>query len=203
MYEQKANHRQEIMERSTVSEQSTQLEKLAIDALAAGYGLKVALVYEDAETRGWCREVFERAAKVAGQQAISATWWNMADLVSSGVLDGAVSTAMRADVIVVASRATEDLPLAFYVWAEAWAAHRVTATGALVALVASRETQAAEGRKLREYLMAAARQARMELIVEERSSEGGGFVNAQGAASLERLEIGPGDTEFLTMAFAV
>lgn len=191
------------MEQITVSEQNTRLEKLAVDALASGYGLDVALVYEDAETQRWCRDVFERATRVAGQQAVRATWWNISDLSSPGVLDGAVSTAMRADVIVVASRAAKDLPLAFYIWAEAWTAHRVRAAGALVALLAKPAAHPVEGGKLRDYLLAAARQGRMELILEERAPGSGEVAKTPPAPATEQPEFGTGDTEVLSMAFAV
>ena len=186
------------MEQITVPEQSTQLEKLAADALASGYGLNVALVYEDAETRRWCRDVFERATKVAGQQAIRATWWNISDLSAPGVLDGAVSTAMRADVIVVACRSAEDLPLPFYVWTEAWTAHRVIPAGALVALLA----EPAQASTLRDYLSAAAHQGRMELILEERGEGDSAAAPAPEALATPPTECGTGDTEYLCMAFA-
>jgi hypothetical protein len=52
------------------------------------------------------------------------------------VLAGAVSKAMRADVIMVAIRATEGFPLPFYVWVGSWLPHRLRGKGELVALVA-------------------------------------------------------------------
>jgi len=49
------------MEHTTVSEQFTRLDKLVAESTSAGYGLNVTFVYEDAATRKWAREVFERA----------------------------------------------------------------------------------------------------------------------------------------------
>jgi hypothetical protein len=156
------------MEHTTVSEQFTRLDKLVAESTGSGYGLNVTFVYEDAVTRKWAREVYDRAAKVAGDEIVRATWWKMSDLSAAGVLAGAVSTAMRADVIVIATAGTEGLPLPFYVWINSWLEHRSAGTGAIVALLGSTDKPAAQSGRLISYLGQVARQGRLDLVCERR-----------------------------------
>ena len=71
---------------------------------------------------------------LAGKKSVSTTWWNLNELSQPAVLAGAVSKAMRADVIVVATRATEGFPLPFYIWVSSWLPHYLPGKGTLVAL---------------------------------------------------------------------
>src|SRR5262245_28497001 len=98
------------------SQSINQLERLLAVSAQDGSPLNVALIYEDAQTREWAREAYERVTKLAGEQGVRPTWWNLENLGNPGVLAAAVSTAMRADVIVLAARAGEGMPLAFYAW---------------------------------------------------------------------------------------
>lgn len=161
------------MEHVSVLEAGAGLDKLAIEPPGAGHGLNLALVYEDAESRRWAREVYERVARVAGLGSLRATWWRIGDLTAPGVLAGAVSTAMHADVIVVATRATEGLPMAFYVWVDAWLPHRPKVAGALVALLGKPGEAASQSGRLREYIGAVARQGRLDFVIEERGIKNG------------------------------
>jgi hypothetical protein len=128
----------------------------------------VVLVYEDDETREWAREAFGRVCKASGEQQVRPTWWRVNNLNEPGVLAAAVSTAMRADAIIVAVRSSEGLPLPFYAWTSAWAPHRFQFSGVLVALIGSEVTLNSNGR-LGDYLGAIAKQARMEFICEARA----------------------------------
>src|SRR6516162_2815851 len=123
------------MTQTTASERVAPWDEWAATAPGAGYTLSIVFVYQDSQTRKWAKEVYERVAKIAGQETARATRWRMSDLSEPGVLAGAVSTAMRADVIVVAVRTGEGLPLPFYVWVNAWLPHRGPQMGALVALL--------------------------------------------------------------------
>ena len=154
------------MEQSPVSEQITRLDKLVADSSAAGYGLNITIVYEDAATRKWAREVYERAANLAGTDAVRATWWKITDLSEPGVLAGAVSTAMRSDVILVAGRAAEGLPLPFYVWVNSWLTHRVPRAGAVVALLGTPAAQSSHSGRVTDYLREVARQGKMDFVRE-------------------------------------
>jgi len=156
------------MEPSSVSEQITRLDKLVAHSSASGYGLNVTVVYEEAATRKWAREIYERATRVAGVEALRATWWKLTDLSEPGVLAGAVSTAMRSDVIIVASRCAEGFPLPFYVWVNSWIAHR-SRTGAFVALLAAVADSNSHSGRVTDYLREVARQGRMEFVGENRS----------------------------------
>src|SRR5512135_1759955 len=82
--------------------------------------LNVTVLYEDGPTRSWAGEVCARVAELVGKDALHSTWWRLSDLDEPAVLAGAVSTTLRADVIVIAVRATEGFPLPFYVWVDSW-----------------------------------------------------------------------------------
>ena len=136
--------------------------------LRPAYSLSVTVVYEDLPTRRWAVDFCERIAGLVGRESVSATWWKIAELSEPAVLAGAVSTALRADVIVVALRAAEGLPLPFYVWVDAWLPHRPQGLSALVALIAMPNNPGARLDRAREYLTAVARQGRLDFLVEER-----------------------------------
>jgi hypothetical protein len=84
------------------------------------------------------------------------------------VLAGAISTALRADVLMVAIRATEGFPLPFYVWVDSWLPHRSPGKAALVALITLPERPSLPIDRGREYLRAVARQGRLDFLLEER-----------------------------------
>ncbi|HEV2391436.1 MAG TPA: hypothetical protein VG146_03635 [Verrucomicrobiae bacterium] len=132
------------------------------------YALNVTVVYEDASTRQWARETCERVAGLVGPEAVRTTWWRLNDLSDAAVLAGAVSTALRADIIVVAIRAAEGLPLPFFVWVDSWLPHRGPGTAALVALVTLPERPRIAMERAREYLDAVARKGRFDFLIEER-----------------------------------
>ena len=139
-------------------------------ALGPGYGLNVTVVYEDAPTRQWAGQVCQRVERLVGKEGARITWWRLADLSEPAVLAGAVSKAIRADVILVATQSFEVFPLPFYVWISSWVPHRFHGPGALVALVATPET--CNGRANRDrrfqYLRSVARQGQLDFLVEER-----------------------------------
>lgn len=94
----------------------------------------------------------------------------MGDLSAPGVLAGAVSTALRADVVVVATHAAEGLPMAFYVWVDAWLPHRPQNAGALVALLGKRRNSAPSSGRVRDYLNAVAREGRLDFVIQEQAA---------------------------------
>jgi hypothetical protein len=133
-----------------------------------GFGLNMVLVYEDAQTRQWAREVYDRAASTAGSECVRATWWKMGDLCEPGVLAGAASTAMRADFIVIATRAAEGLPLPVYFWVKQWLPHRCQRVGALVALLGIPQGNGSKPGRVGEYLRGIAAVGRLDFQVQER-----------------------------------
>jgi hypothetical protein len=158
---------QSAKKESITSEFITRLEKL-ITISPTGSSLNVALIYEDAQTREWAREAYERVAKLAGTQGVRPTWWNLDNLGEPGVLAAAVSTAMRADVIVLAARAGEGMPLAFYTWINAWLPNRFQSGGLLAALLGKAERSSARPVRVGDYLREVARQGRMNFLLETR-----------------------------------
>jgi hypothetical protein len=132
------------------------------------YALNLTVVYEDALTREWAMGVHDRVAQITGPESVHSTWWNISDLGEPGVLAGAVSTAIRADVVVVAIRATEGLPLPFYVWVREWLPNRVPAAGALVALLPMTPSPDCRAGRVKQYLEAVAKQCNLEFLLEER-----------------------------------
>lgn len=134
--------------------------------------LEATFIYEEPSTRQWATEVFHRLEQTAaGKRKIRSTWWKIEDFRHPGVLAGAVSTTMRAELIVVALRASEGLPLPFYFWVNAWLPHHLTGSGVLVALVGPAEPGRPEAGRLREYLRSVARQGRFEFFLQERRFE--------------------------------
>jgi hypothetical protein len=156
------------MKQTSVSEQGAGLSDLAVVAPPAGKIFNVTLVYHDPHTHTWATEVYERVRRVAGENSVRATWWKISDLAEPGVLAGAVSTAMRADVIVVAIDGEERLSLPFNVWVDTWLPNRLQGAGCLVALIGRREQANGQTNKAREYLRAVAREGRFEFLAEER-----------------------------------
>lgn len=147
------------------------LEKLVTGLPPAEYAMNVSVIYDDSQTRNWAGEIYQKVEAMLGAKAVRGTWWNVADLRQPGVLAGAVSTAIRSDMIVVAVVGSEGLPLPFYFWVNAWLPHRIQGAGALVALLGSPTPCNAESGRLRKYLRAVARRARMDLLVAERPPE--------------------------------
>src|SRR5690242_4889076 len=168
---------QSTKEEVLASESINRLEKFIATSSKDGSSFNVALIYEDAQTREWSRETFERISKVAGEQGIRPTWWNLNNLGDPGVLAAAVSTAMRADIIVLAAQAGEGMPLPFYTWINAWLPNRFHSGGILAALLGKTERSGARPLRVGEYLREVARQGRMSFLLETRKL----LVDANGA----------------------
>jgi hypothetical protein len=133
--------------------------------------VNLVLLYEDDETNDWTGEIVAQARALIGPASVQATWWKISDLVVPGVLAGAISKAMRADMIVVATRQGEGLPLPFYVWVEQWLPHHRQTDAALVL-----QTGAPNGpgipSRLAEYLEAVAKEGKMNFFQESRTPAG-------------------------------
>jgi len=168
---QKNMNIQSLKKETATSESITRLERLITISPKGESPVNMALIYEDAQRREWAREAFERVAKLAGKQGVRPTWWNLDNLGDPGVLAAAVSTAMRADVIVLAARAGEGMPLAFYTWINAWLPNRFQSGGVLAAFLGKTERSSARPGRIGEYLREVARQGRMNFLLETRKLE--------------------------------
>jgi hypothetical protein len=134
--------------------------------------LNVIVVYEDAGASRWAKETCDQMFGGTSKQSVRTTWWKLSELSQPAVLAGAVSKAMRADVIVVAIRTTEGFPLPFYVWVSSWLPHRLRGAGTLVGLIAAPESRSAHMNRAVQYLRAVARRARMRCLIKERDPIG-------------------------------
>jgi hypothetical protein len=144
------------------------LDRTPAGSAEAKYSLNVVVVYEDSLARQWAMGVYERVAKVVGHSGVQTSWWQISDLCEPGVLAGAVSTALRADVVVVSIRAVDGLPLPFYVWVREWLPNRVSSAGALIALLPAPKKSDSRSGRVGQYLRAVAAQGRMDFLSEER-----------------------------------
>jgi hypothetical protein len=129
--------------------------------------VNVTVVYEDAAARDWAKGACEEMFAGASVKEVQSTWWKLDGLSDPAVLAGAVSKAMRADVIMVAIRATEGFPLPFYVWVGSWLLHRLRGKGELVALVAPPKARGFYRNRALEYLRAVAQRAGMPFLLKE------------------------------------
>jgi len=184
------NNTQSTKKEILTSESITRLEKLIAVSPNVDSPLNVALIYEDAPTREWAREAFECVTKVAAEHGVRPTWWNLDNLGNPGVLAAAVSTAMRADVIVLAARAGEGMPLAFYAWINAWLPNRFHSGGVLAAFLGKTQRSNARPVRVGEYLREVARQGRMSFLLETRKLA----VEANGANGHAHLNFGNGSS---------
>jgi hypothetical protein len=175
---------------------SPSLHHLVRAPLKAERVLNVTVVYEDAAACQWAHETCEQMPMLAGTQSVSTTWWKLNELSQPAVLAGAVSKAMRADLIVVATRATEGFPLPFYVWVSSWLPHHLQyGKGTLVALTATPKQPPCRRNRAVDYLRAVAWRAGMRFQNTERSLAGD-VPNVSEAESPERgLAILPARSE--------
>ena len=130
--------------------------------------LNAVFVYEDAETREWAREIHDRVGRLADTHAVRPTWWKLNNLFEPGVLAAAVSTAMRADIIVVAIRGEEGLPLPFYTWVNNWLPHRLQPGGVLVALQGKPASCTTGSGRVGGYLRTVAKQGHLNFLLAQR-----------------------------------
>lgn len=149
-------------------ERITPVEGAARAGARGSCPLEVTVVYEDSASRRWACQFCDRVVELVGRDAVRSAWWKLGDLGEPAVLAGAVSTALRADVIIVTVRAAEGLPLPFYVWVDSWLPHHAPGTAALVALIAMPDNPGSQLDRASQYLRTVARQGRMDFHIEER-----------------------------------
>jgi len=156
-------HPSRNLKRSRHCEPIFGLDRLVAGISGSKRGPRITFVYQDEEARTWARDVSQRITKLAGEEGVQASWWKIGDLTAPGILAGAVSSALRADLIVVASRA-EGLPLPFYVWVNLWWPNRSETPGALIAIVGMPDRNASRSDKIGDYLRVVAEHARMDFL---------------------------------------
>ncbi|SPE59092.1 hypothetical protein SBV1_30027 [Verrucomicrobia bacterium] len=156
------------MKKMPVSKRVADLDIITLAAPDVDSPLNLTVVYQDQDTKVWAREVSDAVVRSAGEHKVCATWWKLEHLAQPGVLAGAVSTALKAQIIVVAVTAAEGLPYPFYVWVESWLQHRRPRSGALIALLSLPRRSEARAHQARQYLRDLAQQGGLEFLLEER-----------------------------------
>jgi hypothetical protein len=157
------------MQKTIIQERVSRLRPLTPSAPEAERLPTVTVVYEDAAARKWAQEACEQMFVGPGWERVQSTWWKLDWLSEPAVLAAAVSKAMRAEVIVVAIRATEGFPLPFYVWVGSWLPHRLRGEGKLMALIANPKPHGFHRNRAAEYLRAVAQRAGMHFQATERN----------------------------------
>jgi hypothetical protein len=154
------------MKKTFRSQTSTRLGKILAGLPASERRLRALFVYEDAVTQMWAGEICRQAKDLVSPDSFQATWWKLEELQQPAVLAGAVSEAMRADLIVLSTHSSEGLPLPFYYWVNSWLPHRIT-RGLLIGLLGISNRTLRHTGRLRQYLRAVARNAPLDLILRE------------------------------------
>jgi hypothetical protein len=159
------------------------------------YGLNVVVAYQDAPAQSWAAEVWGQVMQLTGKDNINVTSWRISDLAWSRGLADAVRSATKADVIVVSVIASEELPLDFYVWIDAWLPRRVHGTGALVALISLPQKPHHRAFNTRNYLQAVAHRGGLDFLPRER-------VLPVAATDISGMETVKNRVDSLTLALA-
>jgi hypothetical protein len=157
------------MQRPIIQERISPLRQPVPTASEPERVVSVMVVYEEASARRWADETYEKMFVGPDREKVQSTWWKLDELGDPAVLAGAVSKAMRADVIVVAIRATEGFPLPFYVWVSSWLPHSMPDEGKLVALIATPKQPGFQRNRAGEYLRAVAQRGGMHFLLKERN----------------------------------
>ena len=130
--------------------------------------LNVTVVYEDLTIREWATEMWSRVTQMAGPGNISVTSWSIGDLARPAMLMEAISSAARADVIVIAVSAAERLPMDLCVWIAAWVPRRDRRVGALVALISLPQEYDLPAFSARDFLRMVALKGELDFFPRER-----------------------------------
>ena len=155
------------MQQTFLRDRSAAADGSAIAWLDARYALKVALVYQDATTLLWARQVRDRMAEEAGQGHIHCTEWQVSNLKERKAFSEGVAALAQADAIVVSLHEAERLPATFYLWVNVWLQQRAGLHGVLVALIVPPEGPNSGANETRRYLYAVASQGRLELLTQD------------------------------------
>ena len=134
----------------------------------AEYALKVLVVYEDTVSEVWAAQFCHRATRAIGPEGLNLSLWRMGSLTQPDLLPRAVQAAAQADVLVVALRGADELPLDLCVWIDVWLPRRYRQPGVLVALIDRPEQSCFSFSRTEEYLRAVARKGSLDFMPQER-----------------------------------
>jgi hypothetical protein len=189
-----------IMRQAKAQELSGVTPSTSATPSEAGMTLRVAMIYQDALTRDWASELWERVDQLMADGAIHCEAWNVSELAQDSQFACAVNAAARAEVVVIAVRDNGELPLFLHVWIDAWMPRRMVHEGALVAIIGVPGRPDSRVGRAHHYLEAVARRAGLDYLPQERmlpecslaipafpgitatnpwSARGGGYVSAR------------------------
>lgn len=139
-----------------------------VDPLQPWIALDVAVLYEDARTRGWVQHMCGHVAQQIHSEPVRSSWWKIECLGHPLLLEGAVKAAAEADVVIVALYAAPELVPELAVWTDRWMKRRQRADGALVALVGVVEPAGTSPLRTLAYLEDLARRGNLQYISQVR-----------------------------------
>ena len=131
----------------------------------------IAVVYQDALTEDWARQLCGPVTQKFGAENVRHTWHNVNSLSEPGVRLQAVRAALTADVIVVSIHAADELPLELYAWITAWLPRRISRVGTLAALIGVARQPDSQAARTHQYLQAVARRGQLDFIPYEHRLE--------------------------------
>ena len=144
-------------------------EELEIVPADSGHPFNITVVYQDALTRSWARQICGPVAQKFGADSVQHSWHDVGSLNDPAKLIEAVRTTLAADVIVVSVHAAEELPMALYVWITVWLPRRRARNGTLAALIGMAGASGSHAVRTQKYLQAVARRGQLEFTPHERN----------------------------------
>ncbi len=160
---------------------STSLECPADASPEADVALNVTILYQDLLTLRWATELWDRLGRLVGSGGIHSKSWKLSHLARPEVFSDSVQAAARAHVLVVSVRDAEEFPANLCAWTDAWLANRAGPGGALVALIGVPPQPSHQSGRTYAYLAAAARQAGLDFLPDERKLPETYFVSSNPA----------------------
>jgi hypothetical protein len=156
------------MQQASVGKHISELDSAATAPDDTGQALNIVTVYQDALTRYWATELWDRVGQLIGDGGVCTQSWKIGDLKLALALAKAVQAAAVADVLVISVRDAAELPLLLRVWIDAWMPVRAGRPGALVALIGLPAQPDTQSGHAYQYLQAVARRAGLDFLPRER-----------------------------------
>ncbi len=150
-------------------------ERMAAEPDETPQALNVVIVFEDAVTRHWADELWERVGRLLDSGGVCRQSWKTSELTAPLAFAGAVQAAAMADVLVIAVRDRGGLPLNLHVWIDAWLPRRAGRAGAMVALIGVPGEPDVQSGKAHKYLAMVAQRAGLDYMPRERKLPGETF----------------------------
>ena len=157
-----------IMKQTNALERTAPPDEVRLDQPENEYGLKVAVLYQDAPTCKWAMQIRDQMARLAGSGVVRSNSWEIGSMNDPDVLMEAILKTMVADVILVSIYDAKEVPVDFNVWVDAWLPRRCQPMGALIALISVLGQPDDQTNITRNYLRAVARKGHLDFLLRER-----------------------------------